>query len=79
MWNVDRETSTLCVNLEKAKEIMWKSVLEGEEAIDLTKVQTSQSLSGAAAEGGQGERLPPPPNIPIGGLAPPNKIGAMTT
>ena len=38
MWNVDRETSTLCINLEKVKEIMWKSVLEGEEGIDVTKV-----------------------------------------
>ena len=38
MWNVDRETSTLCINLEKLKEIMWKSVLEGEAGIDLTKV-----------------------------------------
>ena len=38
MWNVDRESSTLCINLEKTKEIMWKSVLEGEEGIDLTKV-----------------------------------------
>ena len=38
MWNVDRETSILCVNLEKVKEVMWKSVLEGEEGIDLTKV-----------------------------------------
>ncbi|CAI8016867.1 Nuclear movement protein nudc [Geodia barretti] len=40
MWNVDRETSTLCINLEKSKELMWKSVLEGEKEIDITKVET---------------------------------------
>ena len=45
MWNVDRETCTLCVNLEKTKEIMWKSVLEGEEGIDLTKVSSMQHSS----------------------------------
>ena len=38
MWNVDRESSTLCINLEKVKELMWKSVVEGEREIDLTKV-----------------------------------------
>lgn len=38
IWNVDRETSILCINLEKSRELMWKSVLEGEEEIDLTKV-----------------------------------------
>ena len=38
MWNVDREACTLCINLEKVKEVMWKSVLEGEQGIDLTKV-----------------------------------------
>ena len=43
MWNVDRETCTLCINLEKAKELMWKSVLEGEKEIDITKVRLGSS------------------------------------
>ena len=38
MWNLDRENGYIQVNLEKTKEIMWKSVLEGEPGIDLTKV-----------------------------------------
>ena len=38
MWNVDREACILCINLEKCKELMWKSVLEGEKEIDITKV-----------------------------------------
>lgn len=43
MWNVDRETCTLYINLEKAKELMWKSVLEGEKEIDITKVRLGSS------------------------------------
>lgn len=38
MWSVDKEMNCVLINLEKTKEIMWKSVLEGEEGIDLTKV-----------------------------------------
>ena len=38
MWNLDRGNGYIQVNLEKTKEIMWKSVLEGEAGIDLTKV-----------------------------------------
>lgn len=45
IWNVDRETSILCINLEKSRELMWKSVLEGEEEIDLTKVDNTRNIS----------------------------------
>jgi hypothetical protein len=45
MWNVDRETCTLCINLEKSKELMWKSVLEGEKEIDITKIDNTRNVS----------------------------------
>ena len=56
MWNVDRESSTLCINLEKTKEIMWKSVLEGEEGIDLTKVCVCVCVCVCACKGGLDQR-----------------------
>ena len=46
MWSI--ETGNGCciyINLEKTKEIMWKSVLEGEQGIDLTKVDTTRNIS----------------------------------
>ena len=46
MWSI--ETGNSCciyINLEKTKEIMWKSVLEGEQGIDLTKVDTTRNIS----------------------------------
>ena len=45
LWSVDKARSLLTINLEKAKEIMWKSVLQGEEGIDLTKVDTTRDIS----------------------------------
>ena len=44
MWNLDRDNGYVQVNLEKTKEIMWKSVLEGEAGIDLTKVGTNWDI-----------------------------------
>ena len=38
MWNLDRGNGYIQVNLEKTKEIMWKSVLEDEAGMDLAKV-----------------------------------------
>ena len=61
MWNIDRETATLCINLEKVKEIMWKSVLEGEEGIDLTKVR---QVGGLFLLSPPSLSLPPPPSLP---------------
>ena len=43
MWNMDG--STLQINLEKCEERMWKFVVEGEEEIDTTKLDTSKDLS----------------------------------
>lgn len=45
MWSVDKDRSLLTINLEKTKEIMWKSVLEGEVSIDLSKVDTTRDIS----------------------------------
>ena len=45
MWSVDKETSCVLINLEKAKEVMWKCVLEGEKEIDLTAVDTTRDIS----------------------------------
>ncbi len=50
MWSLDIETNTICINLEKAKEIMWKSVLEGEVGIDLTKVDNTRKIAEFDAE-----------------------------
>lgn len=45
LWSIDKENGYLTINLEKTKEIMWKSVLEGEEGIDLSKVDTTRDIS----------------------------------
>lgn len=45
MWTVDKERSLLTITLEKTKEIMWKSVFQGEEGIDLAKVDTTRDIS----------------------------------
>ena len=45
MWTVDKDRSLLTINLEKTKEIMWKSVFEGEKGIDLSKVDTTRDIS----------------------------------
>ena len=45
MWSIDNTNNKLTVNLEKTKEIMWKSVFEGDEGIDLTKVDTTRDIS----------------------------------
>ena len=45
MWLIDNSKQCLTINLEKTKEIMWKSVFEGEEGIDLTKVDTTRDIS----------------------------------
>lgn len=45
MWSIDNTNHYLTVNLEKTKEVMWKSVLTGEEGIDLTKVDTTRDIS----------------------------------
>ena len=45
MWNIDRGSSCVYINLEKTKEMMWKSVLEGEEGIDLKQVDTRRDIS----------------------------------
>ena len=45
LWSIDSTNNYLTINLEKTKEIMWKSVLEGEEGIDLTKVDTTRDIS----------------------------------
>lgn len=45
MWTVDKDRSLLTINLEKTKEIMWKSVFEGESGIDLSKVDTTRDIS----------------------------------
>lgn len=45
LWSVDKDRSLLTINLEKTKEIMWKSVLKGEEGIDLSKVDTTRDIS----------------------------------
>ena len=45
MWSVDKASRHIYINLEKQKEIMWKSVIQGEEGIDLTKVDTTRDIS----------------------------------
>lgn len=45
MWSIDKDTNYLTITLEKTKDIMWKSVLEGEEGIDLSKVDTTRDIS----------------------------------
>ena len=45
MWSVDKASRHIYINLEKQKDIMWKSVFEGEEGIDLTKVDTTRDIS----------------------------------
>ena len=45
LWSVDKDRSLLTINLEKTKEIMWKSVLQGEDGIDLSKVDTTRDIS----------------------------------
>lgn len=45
MWSIDSTNNYLTINLEKTKEVMWKSVLEGEDGIDLTKVDTTRDIS----------------------------------
>jgi hypothetical protein len=45
MWSIDKGRSLLTINLEKTKEIMWKSVLKGEEGIDMSKVDTTRDIS----------------------------------
>ena len=45
MWTVDKDRNVLTITLEKTKEIMWKSVLKGEEGIDLSKVDTTRDIS----------------------------------
>lgn len=45
LWSIDSTNHYLTINLEKTKEIMWKSVLVGEEGIDLTKVDTTRDIS----------------------------------
>lgn len=45
MWSMDKDRSLLTINLEKTKEIMWKSVLVGEQGIDLSKVDTTRDIS----------------------------------
>ncbi len=50
LWSLDNETHSICINLEKSKEVMWKSVLEGEEGIDLTKVENARRIDEFDAE-----------------------------
>ena len=45
MWSVDKASHHIFINLEKQKETMWKSVFQGEEGIDLTKVDTTRDIS----------------------------------
>ena len=46
MWSIETDNGCcIYINLEKTKEVMWKSVLEGEEGIDLTKVDTTRNIS----------------------------------
>jgi hypothetical protein len=50
MWSLDKDSCAVHINLEKNKEMMWKSVFEGEEGIDLTKVDTTRDISEFDAE-----------------------------
>ena len=45
MWTVDKDRSLLTINLEKTREVMWKSVFTGESEIDLSKVDTTRDIS----------------------------------
>ena len=48
MWSVDK--NCVLINLEKTKEIMWKSVLEGEKGIDMSKIDNTRPMSDFDAE-----------------------------
>lgn len=50
LWNLEKGTGLLQINLEKAKEMMWKSVLVGDKEIDLSKVDNTKSISDFDAE-----------------------------
>ena len=45
VWIIDNSKRCLTINLEKTKEIMWKSVFVDEEGIDLTKMDTTRDIS----------------------------------
>lgn len=45
VWTIDNSKLCLTINLEKTKEIMWKSVFVNEEGIDLAKVDTTRDIS----------------------------------
>lgn len=45
LWNLDKGTSVVQINLEKTKEIMWKSVIVGDREIDLSKVDNTKNIS----------------------------------
>ena len=45
LWNLDKGTGVVQINLEKAKEAMWKSVIMGDKEIDLSKVDNTKNIS----------------------------------
>eukprot|EP00731_Ephydatia_muelleri_P028426 Em0020g70a len=45
LWNLDKGSGVLQINLEKTKEMMWKSVMVGDTEIDLSKVDNTKNMS----------------------------------
>lgn len=45
LWNLDKGSGVLQINLEKTKEMMWKSVMVGDTEIDLSKVDNTKNIS----------------------------------
>jgi hypothetical protein len=45
MWHLDKEKGAVVVNLEKCQDMMWKCVLQGEQELDVHKMDTTRDIS----------------------------------
>jgi hypothetical protein len=70
LWNLDSETSTVVLTLDKVQKTWWESVVKGDPKIDCSKVDSTMKID---------ECVPPPARSPASPRTNRNVAAAGTT